>query len=174
MQNLLEYLKENQFVEVDLSEMQMILDNYLIRETHKDMQNLYYDFMHGALGSGLYFLKAKTNPEFLENMLDFLDQTAEKDTVKPVYKWKSPLGLSREMGYNISLSHGISGAADYWMEQTLNHSRFDDGLAGYKSFEADQWTNSDSLLTGVAGIGLVMISCLSKDRQTWDELFLVS
>ena len=308
---LLEYLKENQFVELDLSESQRILDNYLMRETNKDMQNLYYDFMHGALGSGLYFLRTKTNSEFLERIIDFLDQTAEKDTVNHIYKWKSPLGISKEIGYNIALSHGMTGivvfltrylannpknkkvheliegsvnyilsqridfqtygsyfpsysidslksdrlmsrlawcygdlgiaislwqagkilnnqewkaialnvfndstlrhtfpetgvidaglchgsagiamiynrmyfetglkifslATDYWMEQTIYYSRFEDGLAGYKSYEMDGWINKDSLLEGIAGIGLMMISWLSKDKQTWDELFLIS
>jgi len=308
---LLEYLKENQFIELDISESQKILDNYLIRETNKDMQNLYYDFMHGALGSGLYFLKVKTNSNFLENIVDFLEQTAEKDTINHQYKWKSPLGITREIGYNISLSHGISGiviflvryltnnpnnkkayelmkgavnyilsqrinfqkygshfpsysidylkpdllmsrlgwcygdlgvaislwqagkllnnnewqtialdvlsdstkrrnfsetkvldagichgsagiamiynrlhtetgfniflsTTDYWMEQTLNHSHFKDGLAGYKSYEGDGWKNKVSLLEGITGIGLMMISYLSNDKQPWDEFFLLS
>ncbi len=310
---LLEYLKENQFVELDLSDSQTILDNYLIRETNKDIQDSHYDFMHGALGSGLYFLKAKTNPEFLKSLVDFLDQTAEKDTVNHICKWKSILSLSSgETGYNISLSHGISAivnflarylsvnpndkkareliegagnyilsqridfrtygshfpsfsidsskpeeqlmsrmawcygdlgiavslwqagktvnneewktialtvlsdstlrrtspetmvfdacichgsagiamiynrmyintglkvfldTANYWMEQTLSYSWFEDGLAGYKSYESGEWINKDSLLEGITGIGLIMISWLSKDKQAWDELLLLS
>jgi len=308
---LFEYLKENQFIELDISESQKILDDYVIRRTNKDIQNLYYDFMHGALGGGLYFLKVKTNQDFLEKIIDFLDQTAEKDTVNHIYKWKSPIGLSGEIDYNISLSHGISSiviflvrcllsnpennkayeliegavnyilsqridfqtygshfpsynikylkserlmsrlawcygdlgiaislwqagktlnnqewktmalnvlsdstlrctfhetkvfdacichgsagismiynrmfidtelktfslATDYWMEQTLNHSCFEDGLVGYKSWDGDRWINRESLLEGIAGIGLMMISYLSNDKQTWDELFLLS
>lgn len=308
---LLEYLKENQFIELDIRESQEVLDNYLIYKTNTDMQNMYYDFMHGALGSGFYFLKARTNPDFLENIVNFLDQTAEKDIMNHVYKWISPLGLNGEVGYNISMAHGISGiivflarylvynpknekaseliegavnyvlsqkiefqahgsnfpsysidylkserlmsrlawcygdlgiatslwqagkvqnnqewkniaidvlsdsiprrtfhetgvidagichgstgiamiynrmyieteleefsiTADYWMEQTLNYSWFEDGFAGYKSFVEKGWVNNDSLLEGITGIGLMMISWLSKEKQTWDELFLLS
>ena len=308
---LLEYLKENQFIELDLSESQKILDNYLIRGTNKDMQNMYYDFMHGAIGSGLYFLKVKSNPDFLENIVEFLHQTTEKDTVNFIYKWKSTLDTSGNIGYDISLSHGISSiviflvrylinnpnnmkayeliegavnyilsqrldfhtyrshfpshsidynkseqmssrlawchgdlgiaialwqagkilnnqklkiialnvfrdstlrrrlsetkiyeagichgsvgiamiynrmfinsglkefsiVTDFWMEQTLGLSHFEDGLVGYKSWEVDKWTNKESLLEGITGIGLMMISYLSKDKQSWDELFLLS
>lgn len=62
-----------------------------------------------------------------------------------------------------------------WINQTLNFSKYSDGLAGYKTL----WMNNElirdfSLLTGISGIGLVLLSFLENDMQDWDELFLLS
>ena len=61
----------------------------------------------------------------------------------------------------------------YWIDQTLNLSRFNDGLAGYKSFVKNEWICDYSLLTGISGIGLTLLSYLFEDKQEWDELFLL-
>jgi|GEM_PF-4247298 len=34
----------------------------------QDMQYQYYDFMHGALGVGLYFLKKSAHPEYIQEL----------------------------------------------------------------------------------------------------------
>ena len=65
-------------------------------------------------------------------------------------------------------------ATDFWIRQTLNLSRFEDGLAGFKTYLRDERKNDYSLLMGISGIGLVLISFLSEDMQTWDEMFLLS
>jgi hypothetical protein len=62
----------------------------------------------------------------------------------------------------------------YWIQQTLNFSCFEDGLAGYKTWEKDGWKCSYSLLEGISGIGLVLLSYLENSQQTWDEIFLLS
>ncbi len=59
---LFEFLYENDFINIDVSDIQPLLDNYLITQMRQDIQQHNYDFMHGALGVGLYFLK-KSNPE---------------------------------------------------------------------------------------------------------------
>ena len=61
-----------------------------------------------------------------------------------------------------------------WINQTLNFSYLEDGLAGYKTATKDGWQNDYSLLMGITGIGLVLMSYLIKDKQDWDEMFLIS
>ncbi|MDR0230817.1 MAG: lanthionine synthetase C family protein [Dysgonamonadaceae bacterium] len=307
------FLRENRFIDMDVSDVQQLLDNYLITRMRQDIRQQNYDFMHGALGVGLYFLKRKTNPEYIQELIDFLYQTAEKDTDNKTFKWKSVLNQEEKtVGYNIALSHGMSSiviflsrvikngtinekilemlsgvvnyilaqqidflqfgscfpsysletsspsisgsrlawcygdlgigvalwqagkvlnktewkekglkvllqstqrrnlvenyvqdagichgsagiamiyhrmyfethcdefkdATYYWLNQTLNFSCFEDGLAGYKTFMQNGWKCDDySLLTGISGIGLVLMSCISTDLQTWDEMFLLS
>jgi lantibiotic modifying enzyme len=66
---------------------------------------------------------------------------------------------------------------EYWMRQTLRMATFDDGLAGYKksvSPEKSEWENSASVLGGIAGIGLVLISAISDIEPKWDECLLLS
>ncbi|MGC3977415.1 MAG: lanthionine synthetase C family protein [Paludibacteraceae bacterium] len=106
---LVKFLKEESFIDIDITEAELGLDNYLISSMRKDLQNGNYDFLHGALGVGLYFLKTGKHTERIAEIIDFLYSTAEKDTVNQVFKWKSIISLEeKEMGYNISLSHGMS------------------------------------------------------------------
>ena len=64
-------------------------------------------------------------------------------------------------------------ATDYWAKQTLNLAVHSNGLAGYRSHQNKKWSNDYSLLSGVAGIGMFLISYITEDRQDWDELFLL-
>ncbi|MEG0519338.1 MAG: lanthionine synthetase C family protein [Bacteroidales bacterium] len=97
--------------------------------------------------------------------------------------------LSDAMVVDAGLCHGTSSIAmmfsyiyretseelfknvrDYWVDQTLNMSRFPDGLAGYKQFIFDGnkqviWGNSYSLLEGIAGIGLMLLSLLNFNAE---------
>jgi lantibiotic modifying enzyme len=56
----------------------------------------------------------------------------------------------------------FKNAADYWYDETLKMAKFDDGLAGFKSYQGsdDGWVNEYGLLEGIAGIGLSLISAL--------------
>ena len=53
---LFEFLRENDYIDMDVSNAQPFLDNYLVSRMRQNMQRPYYDFMHGAWGVGLYFL----------------------------------------------------------------------------------------------------------------------
>jgi len=67
-------------------------------------------------------------------------------------------------------------AADYWFEQTLKMAKFDDGLAGYKTWYGEKkgWVNTYSLLEGVAGIGLTLLTYYHEIEPSWDECLLLS
>lgn len=65
-------------------------------------------------------------------------------------------------------------AANYWINETLNMAKFSDGLAGYKSFDKNDWQNDTSLLEGISGIGLVLLSHVQKEESTWDSCLLLS
>lgn len=67
-------------------------------------------------------------------------------------------------------------AAAYWINQTLCMARFEDGLAGYKTWQGDKrgFQNEYGLLEGIAGIGLALLSFLSDEDPTWDECLLLS
>jgi len=67
--------------------------------------------------------------------------------------------------------------AIYWYNETLKMAKFDDGLAGYKTWRANKYggfQNNYSLLEGIAGIGLSLISAVSDIEPKWDECFLLS
>ena len=76
-----------------------------------DINESNYDFLHGAIGAGLYFNK-KGNEDITNELIDYLDQTADKNLTSHIYRWKSIIDhQKKEKVYNISLSHGCSSIA---------------------------------------------------------------
>ncbi|MCL2727036.1 MAG: lanthionine synthetase C family protein [Bacteroidales bacterium] len=66
---------------------------------------------------------------------------------------------------------------DYWLDITLQMAKYPDGLAGYKAFRLEEYgglEKTDSLLDGIAGIGLALLSCLNDHATPWDECFMLS
>lgn len=309
---LFDFLRENDFIDIDVNNNQPALDNYIISRMRQDFQQQYYDFMHGALGVGFLFLKKGTNSESIQELINFLYQTAEKDTESHIFKWKTVISPEQNLiGYNPSLSHGTSSiiiflsrvinsgmkddkiiemlfgavnyilslqkdiaqfgsffphhtitnsqmpetksrlawcygdlgvglalwrageaignkkwrekgleillqstkrrlssdtfivdaeichgsagialifrrmyletrmeqfkdATDFWIRQTLLFSENEDGLAGFQTYMKGEWLADYSLLTGISGIGLVLISYILDDLQEWDEMLLLS
>ncbi len=67
-------------------------------------------------------------------------------------------------------------AAAYWIGQTLSLAKFEDGLAGYKTWQGAErgFRNEYGLLEGIAGIGLALTSYTYETEPTWDECLLLS
>lgn len=66
-------------------------------------------------------------------------------------------------------------ASDYWFNMTLSMSKFEDGFAGYKTWNRkDGYVNQSGILEGIAGIGLALTSYIQKTDPTWDECLLLS
>ena len=305
------YLHEHKFIDINIEEYSKEITAFLNKNIDDYIKNNKYDFMHGALGIGLYFLKANKSPKSIYTLIDYLYHSAEKDKEQKIFKWESIIDYKKGIsGYNISLSHGLSSiiiflcrsidygfhsekailtltgainyilsqeykekdglslfpsqstenetekkysrlawcygdlgigisllyagittqnrewenkgmyilerstfrtslsknsvidagichgsagismiynrlyinthkecfhmAYNYWINITLQMSHFQDGLAGYKSFYPQGWLQDYSLLTGISGIGLVLLSNLYQDRQEWDELFIIN
>lgn len=67
--------------------------------------------------------------------------------------------------------------ARYWADVTLGLAVHEDGPAGYKRFTLEvtpPWKPSYTLLEGIAGIGLSLLSTLDMERKSeWTELFLL-
>jgi len=68
-------------------------------------------------------------------------------------------------------------AADYWYVETIKMAKFDDGLAGYKTYYTEAyggWQPNDNFLVGIAGIGLCLLSFVVEEDPAWDECLLLS
>jgi hypothetical protein len=67
-------------------------------------------------------------------------------------------------------------AANYWFQKTIDYSMHKDGIAGYKAttYNAEKSALADSsLLMGVAGIGLAILSHLFQD-YSWDYCLMLN
>ena len=113
-----DHLVQEDFIEADTDELLSELDQYLYTTMIVSIKSGNYDFLHGAIGYALYFTNRyrNTNSAALKNnyktylleFIELLQKNAEKND-DGSFKWLSILNIdTKEMGYNLSLSHGMS------------------------------------------------------------------
>lgn len=78
--------------------------------------------------------------------------------------------------YKLTKNENYEASAKYWYDVTLKMDIYHDGLAGYKSYRSvpkPALINDPSLIEGVTGVGLSLISYVTDMKYKWDEIFLV-
>lgn len=105
------HLISNGFIEGDSNELFSEDDALLYSSMIRDINDGQYDFLHNAIGVGLYFLNRnnKQSLTYVEALISGLDKIAEAD--KYGIKWRSLFSISETEGknvYNLSLSHGMA------------------------------------------------------------------
>jgi class I lanthipeptide synthase len=108
----LEHLVQLGFIENDTDELLSDMDEFLQQVMINDTQNGYFDYLHGGIGYGLYFLNRSgdthMSQSYLMQLVNELERLAQKDEMGGL-KWLSLINSeTRQMGFNLSLSHGIS------------------------------------------------------------------
>jgi lantibiotic biosynthesis protein len=106
------FLIKEGLIGADPNEVFAELDEYIFKITEVNFDQRSYDFLHGGLGGGVYFLgRFSDNPQVgdkLAKIVSYLDKLAEQDAAG--YKWATK-GRNSEGGpvieYNLGLSHGI-------------------------------------------------------------------
>lgn len=104
---LLQLLKEEKLIDNSVEDLLEQLDAILHKELINFLQNGNIDFLHGALGIAVYFLRRKKNGP-VELVLHYIDKTKEIDNKS--YKWKSQYASEdlNEIKYDFGLAHGMS------------------------------------------------------------------
>jgi lantibiotic modifying enzyme len=106
-----EHLARNGFIDIDTNETLEDVDPYLDKAMIYDINNGNFDYLHGAVGNGAYFLTRLKNPrakEYLKGLIDQMEAVAHRDD-DGSFKWLSTLDIEKETkGYNLSMSHGIA------------------------------------------------------------------
>lgn len=62
---------------------------------------------------------------------------------------------------------------DIWKKKTILYSMFEDGIAGYKTWDGEESIIDYSLIKGVSGVGLSLMSYKKKELSVWDDFFLL-
>ncbi|RPH33133.1 MAG: hypothetical protein EHM93_06270 [Bacteroidales bacterium] len=110
---LIEHLKEQEFIDSNCNEMLCELDDLVYEKMTQDIQSRNFDYLHGALGFGLYFLsrlKERSNIEnYLIKLVDELEKISTLD-INDGIKWPPLLINDDNKGVisNLSLSHGMA------------------------------------------------------------------
>jgi len=105
-----ELLTQNGFIKADTNSIIGSLDDFLYPYMHQYIKQGNYDYLHGAIGIGLYYLNRQKNPKTLKYIEELIEELEKKSTQKAEYiSWESSLGLNENLrGYNLSLSHGLA------------------------------------------------------------------
>ncbi|WP_271768052.1 lanthionine synthetase C family protein [Aquimarina algiphila] len=133
---VLEILKEEEFVELEDDFLSSDLDEYLLSAMRADIETENFDFLHGAMGYGFYFLKRYQNTtslvlkegykEYLDELINAFKKTAKKND-RGVW-WESILKKEDNLkGCNLSLSHGISSTINF-LSRIAEHEEFYDDV----------------------------------------------
>ncbi len=129
----IQLLQEEDFIDLDCDELLSDLDNYLIQSITqiKEDQN-FYDFLHGILGIGYFFLKryTHTKSDTLRNryhkiLMDIILFLKEKSLHEgDITKWESYLIREEGLkGYNLGLSHGMTSIINF-LSRLAVHKEF--------------------------------------------------
>lgn len=142
---------------------------------------------YGDLGIGISLWQASRSmgsKELEKRAIDVLLHTTRRRD--PVEEHVADAGLCHGAAgiahiynriYNYTGMEAFKESAIYWFDQTLKMATFDDGYAGYKAWYTEKhggWQNQASILEGIAGIGLAMISAISDIEPKWDRCLLLS
>ena len=102
------HLSENDFIDADCEELFKEEDLNLSLLMMSDIKTGKYDYLHGALGPGFYFLarNSKKSMEFVKSLIVILEQIADKD--KNGLKWRSQLDPELGDVYNTGMAHGMA------------------------------------------------------------------
>lgn len=107
----IEFLKKEKIYNNEDVEFLDYFDDYLYAKMMADLQIKSYDFLHGALGYAMYFLKRIPNNkciDYLITLVDFIEIIVIQENNGSI-KWSSiKYNTEDEIIYNISLSHGIA------------------------------------------------------------------
>ncbi|WP_299891339.1 lanthionine synthetase C family protein [uncultured Lacinutrix sp.] len=128
----IELSKEEGFIDIDSDALLSSLDGYLENSLSIEAQYNFYDFLHGVIGIGYYFLKRYLNTEsvklkanYKKLLLKIIKQLREAAQIDGgTAKWESNLIFEEKLrGYNLSLSHGISSIINF-LTRLSEHSDF--------------------------------------------------
>lgn len=155
-----------------------------IRQNEDNQWNTRVAWCYGDLGIGLSLWKASRalNDIDLEKFsIDILSHTASRNTPSNTMVNDSGLchgsfGNAQVFTYLFRQTNIIEfqKSAQFWIEDGLNKLFHGDENAGHKKFTGIGWEKELSLLDGIAGIGLAIMSYLDEDFSSWDECLMIT
>jgi lantibiotic modifying enzyme len=194
---MMEHLVQNDFVEADTDEILQDLDPFLHKSMVYDIENGNYDFLHGAVGKGTYFLERlskKESKDYLIELVDLLDKISLAKSGGKI-AWESILDHDKgTKGYNLSLSHGISsiivflakvlekgislekvsrlldGAVNYILSHKLDTKKYHSHFPSWISEESPSGASRLAWCYGDLGIGNALWQAgQAAGNKEWEE-----
>ncbi len=107
----LEYCTEKNWLEINTNEVLEDVDKMVYQLSIYELQKGNYDFLHGAMGGGLYFLSRSGSPlreAFMEALVLGLEEIAEEESCFVKWPFYNFSERTRDLKtFNLGMSHGI-------------------------------------------------------------------
>ncbi|MEA5402901.1 lanthionine synthetase C family protein [Arcicella sp. DC2W] len=118
----LEYIEQKGWMEIDTNEILGEIDEYLYLQMMRMIKAGNYDFLHGAIGIGYYFIyrsrKTKIARQYLEDFVIELDNQAvinnDLSMKWPFYDFTN--NISQKDEFNMGLAHGIPSILSFLLK----------------------------------------------------------
>lgn len=111
------YIKNNYFAREDCNVINQ-LDDFLYKKMMSDIKQGNFDYLHGAIGCGLYFANHLYNDRiyaYLDDLIDEIELLGIREK-NGLIKWESTvldsIGNSKKV-FNLSMSHGIASIISF-------------------------------------------------------------
>lgn len=138
---------------------------------------------YGDMGIGLSFWQAGNQLEnqdlkllasnIYKNITD--RRLPEEDEIRDACFCHGTAGICQmysRMYYNTKIA-SFRESATFWANATLSMRKFENGAANYKAWNGNGCQKDYSLLNGIAGIGLCLLSYISEEYANWDACLLL-
>lgn len=160
--------------------------NFIDAETMKKSGNSRLAWCYGDLGVSITLIRAGilfSNQEWIEIGTKIGLKTCKRKDFKStsindsgLCHGTSGVALMYSRLYNYTENVEFKESAEFWYINTIKEAFSDNGCLNYKAWDDVDgvYKNDDGLLEGIAGIGLSLISSISKKEPTWDRCLLLS
>jgi lantibiotic modifying enzyme len=134
----------------------------------------------GIMGALLYAARCANEPDWEQFALEMSIQATERDPettgVVDAPLCHGAMGLAHVFNrlYQATGATRLAEAARLWCQRALSLRRPGKGIAGFVSYENDQWVGRPGFLTGVSGIALALLGLTTPIEPQWDRLLLVA
>jgi len=172
---LYEYLSQRKIIDCDTNALLEESDFYLENVLKKKLWEGNYDFLHGGVGVALYFAKRVAKKKELVSVLNQFLEDLEKLSTKQedgTIKWISLLsGDTPELGYNISLSHGMSSIiailSKLYKIEGINKEKTEKLLRGVVQYVLAQEIDKNEYGSYFSSYALESTPTVFKSRLAW-------
>lgn len=92
-----------------------VIDDIILGKLHRYIRNNFWDYLHGYIGIGVYFIRRRNRTNIQEGLNLIIQKIINSSVeVSDGLMWQGLLSLRPiKIGVNISLSHGISGILSF-------------------------------------------------------------
>lgn len=104
---VLEYLSENEILEINTSEILDKFDDYLKYRMLQCLEEKNYDLLHGGLGLAYYFIKRQKKEITLEFIFKLLTISKVDSNGNRYWENEINIGHKKEVGTNFGFAHGL-------------------------------------------------------------------